>query len=87
MLDLPRKGAMSIVTLPFIGLFDYSYASNNDFIHQCLFFFCSRLFPGPGAGLADRIILSKAASSVRYQRSLPDRCSEVIAIPSWQGRT
>ena len=34
----------------------------------------------------DRIILSKAASSVRYQRSLPDRGSEVIAIPSWKGR-
>ena len=37
------------------------------------------------ACLDDRIMLSKAASSVRYQRSHYGRCSEVIAIPSWQG--
>ena len=38
------------------------------------------------ACLDDIIMLSKATSSVRYQRSHSDRCSEVIGIPSWQGR-
>ena len=37
------------------------------------------------ACLDDRIMLSKAMGGVYYQRSLPDRCSEVIAIPSWKG--
>ena len=44
-----------------------------------------RLEEESGAGLADRIMLSKTASSVCYQRGLPDRCSEVIATPSWKG--
>ena len=40
--------------------------------------------PGPMPSLSWTIMLSKAMSSVCCQRSLPDRCSEVIAIPSWQ---
>ena len=35
----------------------------------------------PGAGLADRIMLSKAMSSVRYQRSHPGRYHDAICDP------
>ena len=46
----------------------------------------SRLEKKSGAISAGRIMLSKAMGGVYYQRSLPGRCSEVIAIPSWKGR-